>query len=162
MDVRYINPFITSVQNVFKTSLATDVVISKPLIKAVDEEFADVSAVLGLSGDATGCVVLSLPMNTAVKVAGKFTGLEMNSQNDRFSVALSELANMVAGQAKPQLNDLNMTISIPTVIVGKEQVVSQAKLAPRLALPCDSMLGRFCVDVVMLTARKSMPVSADA
>jgi chemotaxis protein CheX len=154
MDVRFVNPFISSVRNVFKTMLATEVSVSKPVIKDRDEGFADVSAVIGLSGDATGCVVLSFPMQTAVSVASKFAGVEMTATHEDFSDALGELANMVAGHAKANLEGLNMNISLPTVIVGREHVVSQSKLAPRLALPCDSSLGRFCVEVVMVTGKK--------
>ena len=54
MDVRFINPFIGSVKNVFKTMLTTDIIVSKPVIKEHDEANADVSAVIGLSGDASG------------------------------------------------------------------------------------------------------------
>lgn len=154
MDVRYINPFIASVRNVFKTMLATEVNVSKPVIKAQGEASADVSSVIGLSGDATGCVVLSFPMHTAVAVASKFAGIAMTATHEDFSDALGELANMVAGHAKASLEGLNLNISLPTVVVGREHLVSQSKLAPRLALPCDSTLGRFCVEVVMVAATK--------
>ncbi len=154
MDVRYINPFIASVKNVFKTMLATEVTVSKPIIKGQGEASADVSAVIGLSGDATGCVVLSFPMHTAVTVASKFAGVQMTATHEAFSDALGELANMVAGHAKAGLEGLNLNISLPTVVIGREHLVSQSKLAPRLALPCDSTLGRFCVEVVMVADKK--------
>jgi len=155
MDVRYVNPFIASVRNVFKTMLATEVAVSKPVIKDRDEGFADVSAVIGLSGDATGCVVLSFPMGTAAAAASKFAGVTMTATHEDFSDALGELANMVAGHAKANLDGLHLNISLPTVIVGREHVVSQSKLAPRLVLPCDSALGRFCVEVVMVAGKKN-------
>ena len=78
MDVRYINPFIASVKHVFKTMLATEVYVSKPLLKERDAAFADVSAVIGLSGDATGCVVLSFPLATSVSTASRFAGVDLD------------------------------------------------------------------------------------
>ena len=154
MDVRLINPFIAAVKSVFSTMLSTDIVVSKPVVKGVDEHGADVSAVIGLSGDGVGSVVLSFPMATAVKVASKFAGVEMNSRHEDFSDALGELANMVAGHAKSHFEGLSVSISLPSVIIGQEHTVAQPRHAPRLALPCDSVLGRFCVEVAILVQKR--------
>lgn len=155
MDVRYINPFIASVKNVFKTMLATEVMVSKPLVKRQDEAFADVSAVIGLSGDATGCVVLSFPRATAIAAARKFAGIEMSEAHEDFADALGELANMVAGHAKASLEGMDLNISLPSVIIGRDHSVSQSRIAPRLALPCDSPLGRFSVEVVLVSGKSA-------
>lgn len=154
MDVRLINPFIAAVRNVFQTMLQTEVMVSKPVVKQVDEHGADVSAVIGLSGDAVGAVVLSFPLATASKVASKFGGVEMTPSHPDFCDALGELANMVAGQAKSKFDGITASISLPSVIIGKEHVVNQSRHAPRLALPCDSVLGRFCVEVAIVVEKR--------
>ncbi|MCK4659727.1 MAG: chemotaxis protein CheX [Phycisphaerae bacterium] len=150
MDVRYINPFIQSVKKVYSTMLSTDILISKPYVKTDTGGTSDVSAVIGLSGDVVGSVALCFPLETAVKSAGKFAGIPMSKDHEDFADALGELANMVAGSAKSQLEGFNVSISLPNVIVGKNHVVSQSKHTPRLALPCDSSLGRFSVEVAMV------------
>jgi chemotaxis protein CheX len=157
MDVRFINPFIAAVKSVFSTMLSTEIVVSKPVLKGVDEQGADVSAVIGLSGDAIGSVVLSFPMSTAVKAASKFAGIQMSAHHEDFSDALGELANMVAGHAKSRFEGLDVSISLPSVIIGQEHTVSQSRHAPRLALPCDSALGRFCVEVAILVQKRNTP-----
>lgn len=154
MDVRLINPFIASVKDVFKTMLGTEIVISKPVLKAGHEVNADVSAVIGLSGDAVGVVVLSFPTLTATRTASKFAGADMGLNHEDFADALGELANMVAGGAKAKMDGLNVSISLPGVIVGREHVVSQSKQSPRLALPCDSTLGRFSVEVALKVLKR--------
>ena len=153
MDVRYINPFFESVKLVFKTMLETELTVSKPVI-STDEVRADVSAVIGFSGGATGCVVMCFPMASAIKSASTFAGVEMTKDHEDFADALGELANMVAGQAKAQLEGLNISISLPSVIIGKEHAVLQSKNRPRLAIPCDSPLGRFTVEVAMMVEKK--------
>lgn len=159
MDVRYINPFIASVKKVFKTMLGTEVTVGKPtILLANGEPSSDVSAVIGLSGDAAGCVVLCLPMQTATAVASKFAGVEMTKDHPDFSDALGELANMVAGQAKAHLDGLSVSISLPSVIIGREHVVSQSRQRPRLLLPCESVLGTFTVEVAMIVEKKSAGV----
>lgn len=151
MDIRFINPFVGAVKKVFKTMVAADVNIGKPSVNMPDQvPTADVSAVIGLSGDVVGCVVLSLPMNTAEQAASKFAGTQLDSSHPDFSDALGELANMVAGQAKAQFEGFNVSISLPSVIIGKEHVVSQSRHRPRLSIPCDSQFGKFWVEVAMV------------
>ena len=162
MDVRFINPFIASVKTVFQTMLQTELVISRPVIKQEDEHSADVSAIIGLSGDAVGAVVLSFPLTTAIRVASKFAGVEMTPTHPDFSDALGELANMVAGQAKAKFEGISASISLPSVIIGREHIVSQSRHAPRLALPCDSVLGRFCVEVALMFEKKKSSKAAPA
>lgn len=155
MDVRFINPFIMSVRKVFQTMLATEVRVGKPVIITTKQEStADVSAVIGLSGDALGCVILSLPMQTGEAVASKFAGVDLTRDHPDFADALGELANMVAGQAKAQLDGMNVSISLPSVIVGQDHVVSQSRQWPRLHLPCESPLGTFTVEVAMIVEKR--------
>jgi len=154
MDVRFINPFMASIKNVFATMLETEILISKPCLLANGEFNADVSAIIGLSGDAVGSVALCLPMNTAVAIASKFVGAELSRDHDDFADALGELANMVAGGAKAKLEGLNVSISLPSVIAGHDLQMLQSKSTPRLSLPCDSQLGRFSTDVVMTVKRQ--------
>lgn len=154
MDVRYINPFVAAVNRLFKTMLGGQVIISKPVLKAHHETTGDVSAIIGLSGDATGCVALCFPMSTAVKAASKFAGVDMDVDHEDFPDALGELANMVAGQAKAELEGLELGISLPSVVIGNEHVVLQSKKKPRLCIPCDSTFGRFTVEVAMSVVKK--------
>ena len=154
MDVRFINPFIEAITHLFKTMLKTDLMIGKPVVKDDDELRADVSAVIGFSGDAVGCMVLRFPVTTAVKVASTFAGVEMSKDHEDFPDALGELANIVAGGAKGKFEGMQIGISLPSVIIGKEHAVLQSKQRPRLVIPCDSTLGRFAVEVAMVIEKK--------
>jgi len=144
---------------VFKTMLSTELVISKPFLKEKDAPNADASAVIGFSGDASGSVVLSFPMATAVKSASTFSGTQITPEHEDFADALGELANMVAGQAKAQFDGLNISTSLPSVIVGQKHTVSKSQHQPTLVLPCDSALGRFSVEAAMIVDK---PVSVRA
>jgi len=149
MDVRFINPFIAGIKNVFSTMLSTDIIISKPRVKATDEPNADTAAIIGFSGDATGSVALCFPDRTAIAAAGKFAGMEMTKDTPDFADALGELANMVAGQAKSKFEGLNVSISLPRVVSGKGLTLHDSQNSPVLLLPCDSALGRFSTEVTM-------------
>jgi chemotaxis protein CheX len=158
MDVRFINPFIAAINNVFKTMLNTGVTIGKPMLKNAVLESADVSGVIGLSGDVQGCVVLSFPRLVARKVAPTFASTDLDIGHPDFADAIGELANMVAGNAKKDFTGYKVSISLPSVITGAGHSVSQSKASPFLIIPCETAMGPFNVEVALLTNKS--PVSA--
>jgi len=149
MDVRYINPFMRSIRNVFQTMLKMDVALQKPHVKTDGRACADVSGVIGFSGDATGCVVLSFPQDVACKIASQFAGMTITLESPDLIDAIGELANMVAGNAKKDFEGVRISISLPSVIIGEDHIVGQSRMVPRLVIPCGSPLGDFYVEVAM-------------
>lgn len=156
MDVRYINPFVAAVQAVFETMLETPVLVSRPRLLSPDDD-ADLAALIGFAGDATGSVALCFTKRSGVSIAGKFAGIEVAPEGPEIADALGELANMVAGQAKAQLTGCNVSISLPQVIAGRHHEVLQGRRPPVLVLPCDSKLGRFAVEVAMSLRGQPQP-----
>lgn len=160
MDVRYINPFLKSVRNTFQTMCNLVLEVGKPELKAKDEPKTDVSAIIGFSGDAAGAVVLHFSFETAAKIAGIFAGTQIDPNHPDFADALGELANMVAGGAKCQFEGLDISISLPSVIVGKNHNVSASKNAPRLVIPCVTKAGTFFMEVGMVLGKTPAAVVA--
>jgi len=161
MDVRYVNAFISAISNVFRTMLHTDVRVGKPLLKETEMKSADVSGVIGLSGDVQGCVVLSFPQDVACKLATAFAGAELGPDDPDFADAIGELASMVAGNAKKDFPGIKVSISLPSVIAGQGHVVSQSKSSPFLVIPCETGKGSFNVEVALIK-KKSSGVPAPA
>ena len=141
MDVRYINPFIKSIGNVFKTMLSVDVVFQKPCLNIEAEVGADVSGVIGFSGDASGSVVISFPKRVAVQAVAQFAGAELDIGHEDFADAIGELANMIAGGAKADFEGLAVSISLPSVIIGEGDEVSPSQAHPQLVIPCQTPFG---------------------
>lgn len=154
MDVRFINPFIGAIKNVFNTMLGTEILISKPRLKEPDELFADITAIIGFSGEATGSVAICFPTKTGINAASKFTEMELTQASPEFADALGELANMVAGQAKSKLEGYDINISLPRVVSGQGLQLLNSKTTPILVLPCDSSFGRFSTEVTMVLLKK--------
>ena len=166
VDVRYVNPFIGAVRNLFQTKLETDIVFSKPSLKEAHEPSPDISAIIGFTGGATGSVSLCFPQRTALRIAGKFAGAEIPADSPDLAGALGELANIVVGQAKTSSEGLNFSISLPKVVQGDHPTVPSSDKMPVLTLPCDSPLGRFWVEVAIArveqhaTAKPLAPATA--
>ena len=155
MNVKYINPFIGSVNNVFQTMLAMPVTFGKPHVKTQAENSHDVSGIIGLSGDIVGTVIVSFPKLSALKIASAFAGVTLTEMDENFSDAIGELANMIAGNAKKDLEDYNVNISTPSVIIGTGHQVRATRVLPRLVIPCSTPAGSFVVEVGMKTKEHS-------
>lgn len=147
MDVKYINPFMSAIKNVFKTMLNLDVEFGKPHMMAVQEASHDVSGVIGLSGDITGVVIVSFPKLAAIRVASIFAGADLTEADEDFADAIGELANMISGNAKKDLDGLKVFISPPSVVIGTAHQIKGCKIIPRLAIPCTTPAGSFVVEV---------------
>jgi chemotaxis protein CheX len=118
MRAEYINPFISSLSNTFRTMLSVDVTRGEMWLKQDNAPLHEISGVIGLSGKAVGSVVLSLSGELAMKAASHMLMADINEINDDVTDAVGELANMVAGAAKAELEELEMSVSLPNVITG--------------------------------------------
>ena len=148
-DVKFINPFISSIKRVFETMVRVKVRVGKPLLRHDACASADVSGIIGFSGDAAGCVVLSFPQSVACSVASQFAGIAIDENHLDFADAIGELANMVAGGAKAEFEGMNISISLPSVVIGTDHKIPQSKLTPRIVIPCECELGAIYVEVGM-------------
>ncbi len=155
MDVRFVNPFIKSIRNTLETMCSLKVDVAKPELKTGDSPSADVSSVIGFSGDAAGSVVVHFSFDSASKIASRFSGIDISPDHADFADALGELANMVAGGAKAQFEGLDISISLPNVIIGKNHSVSTSKNAPRILFRCSTEVGEFFVEVGMKVGKTS-------
>lgn len=131
MQVEYINPFIRAAANVFDTMLGCTIEREGLALK---EHFApthEVSAVIGLSGKATGAVVLSLSREVAFKAVEILLDTEVSEINADVVDAVGELTNMVAGNAKAALEQFEMSLGLPSVVTGRSHTISfPSKVTP--------------------------------
>ncbi len=150
MRAQHVNPFIDSVKLVFETMLGTQVAIAKPRIKTDDQPSYDVTGIIALSGEAVGSVAVSFPMDTAIKCVEAFSGMPVEEPDDNFTDAIGELANMIAGNAKKDLENLKVNISVPTVIVGQGHRLGRHQLGPWIVLECTSPHGPFNLEMCVV------------
>ena len=147
MKVEYINPFLLAAKNVFSTMVGWEIERGQLYAKNGSEPEYEVSGIIGLSGRAVGTVVLSLSREAAFQATKALLGEECTELDATVVDAVGELANMVAGSAKSQLEQFKMSISIPTVITGKGYQVQFPKDVPRICIPFNCLAGPMCLEV---------------
>ena len=152
MEAKFINPFISAVVNALETMAGLSPVRGNPFLKEKFEALADMSGIIGFAGDMRGAVILCFPQSLATLIYKSLTG-EDPPPDDIHPVAdaVGELANMVAGGAKGPLSEmgLNIQISIPSVISGKNHMVMNSGDGPCLVVPFDLEGQTFFVQIRM-------------
>ena len=150
MKADYINPFIESVYDLFKTMLSSNVDRGDVGITNANTNSGEIVAIIGLSGRARGTVSLSFPLGTALKMASKLLGMEIRVVDDTVSDAVSELVNIVAGGAKAKFSsgtDVPIDLSLPTVVRGNSYRVEYPMGTIWMEVPFKSDLGDFVLKV---------------
>jgi chemotaxis protein CheX len=79
--------------------------------------------VIGLAGKAKGVAVLSLGEEAALCVTQRLLGERPTTIDEDVIDAVGELTNIIAGGAKAQLQQLNMSLGLPSVITGKNHSI---------------------------------------
>ncbi len=148
MDVQYINPFLLAIKNVFDTMLDMPFNLGKPILKPDNRPLYDVSSMIGLSGNITGCVVINMSSQLAMALVEALTGQKVNDVDDDCMDAIGEISNMITGNAKKDFPSTNTSISIPSVVVGKHKTLYPTGL-PIISIPCETSFGRMMVDIAL-------------
>ncbi|MDD5673527.1 MAG: chemotaxis protein CheX [Chitinivibrionales bacterium] len=151
MNVAFINPFINATILLFKTMVHLDAFAGKPALKKQPFPAYDVSGIIGLSGDAQGSVAISFPRLVALKVVSAFLGSEIKIMGSEVVDGIGELANIIAGNAKQDLSQYNLSISLPQVVVGNDHVISGQTGIPAIIIPMTCSLGNFAIEISFKT-----------
>ena len=146
MEAVWVNAFCSATANMFKTMINLEVTTGKPSIKTEPYPRADVSGMVGFSGEAQGSIALSFPKGTAIQMVSALLGTPITEINRDVSDAVGELANIVAGNAKVDIPQLKLSISLPQVVVGPNHAVSCQSNIPVVIIPYKSPMGDFVLE----------------
>jgi chemotaxis protein CheX len=151
MDVKYLNPFIKSTVETFRIMMKTEITPGAPMIKKPNTPISDISAVIGLSGDAQGTIALSFEQNIALLIVSKLLGVSIHEVGQDLNDGIGEIVNIIAGYAKKDLTEFNLSISLPNIIIGKHHTLNSPTNSPTIVVPFASNLGNFHVEVSLRT-----------
>lgn len=153
MEAKYLNPFVEAATNALEIMAGIKMTRGTPAVEQKFQSFADVSGVIGFAGDVKGAVILSFPMELAQTVYKALTMDDQDGDADALSDTVGELANMVAGGAKRPLSEmgLNINISVPSVVAGKDHTIQISSSGPILIVPFHHDDMTFYVQINMKT-----------
>ncbi len=142
MNEEIVNAFKNSVFNVIPMLGIEDVkfVCEKEHNKQI--ESSGVICIIGIIGELTGNVFLSMEEECAKKIASYMMfGMEVEEFNELAQSAISELSNMLAANASITLSETGkkIDISTPTLMTGEFTVISSFPDVVSLDMLVDNM-----------------------
>ena len=151
MDVNIINPFINATSNILETMAFVKSEAGKPYLKNDTTAQGDVSGIVGFTGEANGTVAVTFDELCILKIVSNMLGEEMQEINDEISDAVGELTNMISGQARKELAEIDKVFqgTIPAVITGKNHKIETKTTSPKVAIPFTTDFGSFTIEVCL-------------
>jgi len=152
--VEYINPFVESAYNVLKEVLGAEVNRGELYLKSTSMPVLGVAAVVGLAGDVEGRVLFDMTKETAVNVASSMLeGMDMDKPtelDDMGKATITELANMITGQAVTKLHNLGFQFDLtpPAIFTGENMEVSDTGVEA-LIVPMELPQGKIEINVAV-------------
>ena len=127
INVEYINPFLMAATSIIKDICQVDIAVGKPYIKQAEFSSDSVVIMIGVTGEMRGQVMLALSYKKALEIASKMMAGFNVTELDAMSLsAISELGNMIMGNAATILSTKRMGIDItPPPICRGNVLVSQ-------------------------------------
>lgn len=154
MRVEYINPFVESAYSVIQEVLGVEVERGDLYLKSSSMPVLGVAAIVGLAGDVEGRVLFDMGPETALNVANDMLkSMEMDqidSLNDMGRATITELANMITGQAVTKLHNQGFKFDLtpPAIFTGDNMEVSDPGVEA-LIVPMNIPQGKIEINVAI-------------
>ena len=121
MKEQIINPFLKSSKDILVQVGNIEIEQKKPYIKKSIDLNNDIGVIIGITGTIKGQVIINFPEEIGKKVASNMMGgMPVATLDDIAKSALSELGNMILGNAATGLYNAGISVDItpPSIIAG--------------------------------------------
>jgi chemotaxis protein CheX len=152
MKVEHLNPFLKSTMETFKVMIGL-AVKPREIYLLKEPHNADVSSIIEITGDVEGKLVISYPLDVALKISSKFLAENVKELNKSVTDCIGEIANIISGFARKDfISSMRLKMSMPSVICGKTDLAS-SKDAPVICIPFNSEIGTFIMEIKMFSGK---------
>ena len=131
---KYIQSFIDVCKNVFKELINAEIEAGRPYFSnQTTYPNWDISGVIGITGDASGAIVISLKKALALKLTEILTGKAHNYVDDEVVDSIGEIINIISGNLKLDFEqEFKLVISLPTVVRGNDHTIQWPRSNARI------------------------------
>lgn len=146
MNVEFINPFLTSTKEVFQSFFGVETTVEKPyILDSVNSAIWEISAEMVYTGNVRGAFAIRMKQHLSTKLLQLSNVLYDNEEerSELLSGMVSEMANIIGSNASTQLVQLNINVSVPFIIQGKETRIPWPKNATTICIPFQTQYGSF-------------------
>jgi chemotaxis protein CheX len=125
LSAEYINPFLSAATSVLKDVCQLEAKLGQLSLKDIKYDEDTLVIIIGVTGEMKGSVMISFDSKTACDIASKMMmGMPVDELNDMARSAISELGNMILGNAATVFAGKGIVIDItpPSLCFGNMSI----------------------------------------
>ena len=155
MKVEFVNPFVKAAFTVFEMATGSTPSRGKLSVRSTTFTSQQITIIVGVNGQIEGTVLYGMPDRTAQQIASAMMGSEVNELDKMVLSTVSELGNIITGNAVTILsqNGYDVDITPPSVVKGTNIEVSTT--VPALVVPISTSVGDVEINVALEEMRKA-------
>ena len=155
MKMELIQPFINSADAVLAQGLECNTAIGSLSMEEEAYRRKGVAAMVWVTGDIEGRIIIDLDPETAVRVASKMAGAELPESDNLVRETASELANQIIGNAISALNDQGFHFRVhPPVMHTSEEGIKGSADTEALVMCFETPMGSVFMNIAMRYNRR--------
>ncbi|MBR6230118.1 MAG: chemotaxis protein CheX [Eubacterium sp.] len=135
LNAEHINPFLMTAKKILQDVCFVEVAIQKPVLKEASFSKDDWVIIIGVTGEMRGQVLIAMSEKNACAIASKMCMTEIKQIDDFASSALSELGNMIMGNASTVFSSSGIGIDITPPTLSHGEVSFTSTYAKSLCVP---------------------------
>ncbi|MDT0126515.1 chemotaxis protein CheX [Paenibacillus sp. RRE4] len=136
MKAEVINPFLESARNVFEQLIQVSPSTGNLGVKNVEYIADHVWIVIGMTGQLSGNIVFGIQETVALKiVSAMMGGFVITEMDDMSKSAISELGNMISGNASTILSNQGVVVDITPPQVMQSEILAKFNATKALSIP---------------------------
>jgi chemotaxis protein CheX len=163
MKMELIQPFINAADAVLSQGLSCTTKVGNLSMEEEGYRCQGVAAMVALSGDIEGRIILDLEPQTALRVASHYAGSQLPESDGLIKETIYELANQVVGNAVCFLNDQGFHFRVhPPVLLSSADGDKSSEDVEALMICFETSLGNVFMNVALSYSKERMSQHAAA
>lgn len=152
VDVRVINAVISAVTSVLNKFGVEDITMEKSRsVPAQDPLLGEVSSVMDIkSASFQGFLAISFDKNSYLEVVSKMLMEEQTEITEDNQDAVGEINNVILGNAKSEISQLGVEMTLPQIHVGKNVLLKCPLGSAAMLIPFKTRKGSFYINIIAL------------
>lgn len=136
INVDCINPFLMAAISIMRDACQIEMKVGKPYVRSTDFEADSVIIMIGVTGEMRGQVIISITLQNACDIASRMMmGMPVPELDDMALSAISELGNMIMGNAATILSTKGVGIDITPPTLGRGEIKFTQMFTKNVCIP---------------------------
>lgn len=151
LNAEHINPFLMAAKRVLRDVCFVEVSVQKPVLKAASFDEGSWVILVGVTGEMRGQVLIAMTNENACNIASKMCMMEVTRIDDFAASALSELGNMIMGNAATVFSSNGIGIDITPPALSNGEVSFTSCYAKSICVPLQLLDGEIDIFLALKT-----------